>query len=228
MWDWVYLVFWSQDKLAMESPKLSKSQIGALHMYHVEGYDGLLICSRLVVRWSPGCVWLGMLWTPVHRRSWRVWWPSPWNSSVSELSIIYTGPPTYFQLHGQELLQVLFTHVVSPCIMLRLAITRSQMGSSFHWKLHSNAREHTIRCRKPWSHSSITLLCPLFSPCPKLHFLLYIPIALPWTPVKLLPPLPSSRLCLRYTVGHIMPPALHICALPVVYGMHPPVGSASQ
>ena len=31
--------------------------------------------------------------------------------------------------------------------------------------------------------------------------------------------------CLRYTAGHSMTPALHICALPVVYGMHPPVVS---
>ena len=36
-------------------------------------------------------------------------------------------------------------------------------------------------------------------------------------------PILVMTLCLHYTAGHSMLPALHVCTLPVVYGMHPPV-----
>ena len=53
----------------------------------------------------------------------------------------------------------------------------------------------------------------------------FIFYALLWTPVTLLPPLPSSSLCAFITLpgaSHSLPPALHNCTLPVVHGMHSP------
>ena len=52
----------SEDKLAMESPKSSKSLTGRA------AKPKCLVHSPQVVRWSPRHVQLGMVRSPVHRR----------------------------------------------------------------------------------------------------------------------------------------------------------------
>ena len=116
-----------------------------------------------------------------------------------------------------------------PCMhmhMHRLAHNINSIYSTCYGKLHSHAQEYTIHCSKPWSHAPVTLLyAHSFLRAPSYTFVLY-PCC---TPVNSCYTFSTLALvltqCLYYTEGPSMPPALHICALPVVYGKYPPVGS---